>query len=492
MIEKASQYTKNAMAEALPSSHVELLRPRRDLVELLATSPAIVDTVEEAVSMAKAAQREWGQLSTERRRTILAHVRAEFEVHAAELAQATCRETGMGRVEDKTSKNLLATRKTPGPEFLEPDDDLDSAGQWLVHNAPYGVLCAVMPMSNPVATVINNGLSMLSAGNTVVFHNHLDAIGCSLAAVAIMHQAIVDAGGPAGCVTSQVKPGREAVAKLHAMGKDHGDPVQNEDPTKLMTHPDIDVVVVTGGPKLVRPAMASGKRVIAGGPGNPPALVDESADLSAAAEALIRGAGFDNNILCIGEKEVVAVAAIADELVRELVRRGAYLLRGAELDRATELLVEQSEGQYKPTKRFIGKSAEAILDALRIPFDRAPRLLVCETVEAHPFAQLEMLMPVLPVVRADNFTEALAMARRLEHGNHHSAMIHSNNWNHIQLMGQSMQTTVLVANAPSYAAVGHDAEGYASFTIATPTGEGVTTCRTFVRQCKTLRRTFMS
>jgi propionaldehyde dehydrogenase len=477
VIEIASQGTQAvrdlvemaAMLEAPPSSHVQLIRPMLDPVELSLDSPAIVDTGEEAVRIATAAQREWAHLSVENRRKIIAHVRAEFEVHAVKLAEAACRETGLGRVEDKIAKNLLAINKTPGPEFLEPDADATSTDPWMVHTVPYGVICAVTPVTNPAATVINNGLSMLSAGNTVVFQSHPGALDCSSAAVAIMHQAIVNAGGPAGCVTMHAQSGRDAAARL-------------------ITHPDIDVVVVTGGPKLVRTAIASGKRVIAGGPANPPALVDASADLGAAAESLIRGAGFDNNILCIGEKEVVAVASIGDELVLEMVRRGAYLLRGAELDRATELLVEQSEGQRKPSRRFIGQSPATLLNALHIPFDRAPRLLICETVEAHPFAQLEMLMPLLPVVRADNFTEALAMARRLEHGNHHSSVIHSNDWDHIKRMGQSMQTTVLVANAPSYSAIGHGAPGHTSFTIATPTGEGVTSCRTFVRQCRMLAR----
>lgn len=429
----------------------------------------IHETSRDATRAASEAQPRWAALPDERKYAIIEHVRKQLTSHADALAAMAHNETGMGRIHDKAIKNTLAAQKTPGPEFLKPSSRSNAGERCVDSVAPYGVICAITPSTNPTSTIINNSISMLSAGNSVVFQPHPHAKKCSQATVALIDAALIAAGAPANCVTTHKESTSAGV-------------------DALVASPEVRTVVVTGGQRMVRAAFATGKKVIAAGPGNPPVIVDATADVAHAADCIIRGASFDNNIMCFAEKEIIAVESVTDELLQQLESQGAYRLSDEQLRRATQLLVREQDGMLSKNREFVGQSATSLLAALGVVCDYDVRTIVCETEADHPFVHMEMLMPVLPVVRARSFDDALALAQKAEAGHRHTAVIHSRNWMHINHAEDTLQTTIFVVNAPSHAGAAIGAEGYISLTIASPTGEGLTTCRSFARARRYLSR----
>jgi len=242
-------------------------------------------------------------------------------------------------------------------------------------------------------------------------------------------------------------------------------------------------LVVTGGPEIVRIAMRSGKKAIAAGPGNPPVVVDETADINKAAEYITAGASFDNNLLCIAEKEVFAVGSIMENLKKALRANGAYELDSGKLAGLMKhITVTTEEGQLLINKKYVGKDAGAILRLIGVETDGKVRLIFAETDNGHPLVNLEQLMPVLPLVRAKDVDEAIELAVLAEQGNFHTAVMHSMNVANLSHMARRANTSIFVKNAPSYAGLGFGGEGHTTFTIASPTGEGLTSAITFTRQ----------
>lgn len=465
--------------EPLPSpSSSAVLRGQILKTSIKKSSTVCHDTLDDAVQAAYHAQPAWVALSLEKRKATIERARALLREAAHELSEMAVRETGLGRVADKVKKNLLVINKTPGPEYLESTAYTGDDGLTLVEYAPFGVIGAITPVTNPSETIINNGLSMLSAGNAVVFNPHPSARKTSIRAAELINEAIVFSGGPEGCITMVEEPTLETAKEL-------------------MSHPRIRLLVVTGGPAVVKAAMASGKKVIAGGPGNPPVVVDETAELEQAARGIVNGASFDNNIICTDEKEVFAVESIFDDLISRLQTQGAVLLSSAQVKQVERVILEKSvqdqpQGMnaykgcgFHSNKNFVGKNAAEIAHAAGIRVSGDPRLLICDVEEEHPFVQLELLMPVLPLVRVKNIETAIETAKRTEHGNGHTAVMYSRNIDHLHQMAKVINTSIFVKNAPNYAGLGFGGEGYTSFTIASPTGEGLTTCRTFsrIRRC---------
>jgi len=386
------------------------------------------------------------------RRAVLANNEA-LSRHAVE-------ETGLGRYEDKLAKNRLVAEKTPGPEILRAVAYTGDDGLMLTERAPYGVLLAVTPTTNPTETILCNAIGMVAAGNAVVFNVHPSAAQTCNWCVHLLNEAIQAAGGPRDVVVSVERPTVES-AQL------------------LMKHPAVRLVVVTGGPVVVKQAMNSGKKVIAAGPGNPPAVVDDTANLDKAADAIVRGASLDNNIVCIAEKEIIAVDSIASELIRRLEARPVLRLDARQV-RALEGVV--LEGDHV-NKAWVGKDAGLIAQQIGLSgHGHDLRLLLCEVEEDHPFVQHELLMPVLPLLRVRDAADAVAAALRVEHGFHHTATMHSRNVDHMAAMARVCNCSIFVKNDASYAGIGLGGEGYTSFTIASPTGEGLTTAVHFTRE----------
>jgi len=415
-----------------------------------------------AIDSAREAFVRFCELGLERRYAIVAEIRREAHKHVEILAKMAVEETGLGRVDQKIIKNRLVIDKTPGPEVLTSFAQTGDNGLTLEEYAPYGVIGAITPTTNPSETILCNGIGMVAASNAVVFNAHPSAKKTSAYTVQFMNEAIVRAGGPENLIACVAEPTIETAQKL-------------------MRHPGTRIIVVTGGPGVVKEAMMSGKKVIAGGPGNPPVVVDETADLEQAAEGIVRGVSLDNNIVCCAEKEIIAVSAIADPLKKLLVKHGAYALSPEECAKVEKVILD---GDH-PRKQWVGKDALLILREAGIQAPANTLIAFAEVPEKHPFVQIEMLLPVTGLVRVGDVREAIQTAVRCEHGCCHTAVMYSKNIENLHNMACAVNTTIFVKNAPSFAGLGLGGEGCTSFTIASPTGEGMTNARHFsrVRRC---------
>ncbi len=443
------------------SEIVESVVSKMDLCDCCNKQKGVFDTMEEALEAVAKARELYRGYTIEQREKIIAVIRRLTLEEADKMAVLGVEETGMGNVVDKTIKHQLVANKTPGTEDLHPTAITGDAGLTLIEMAPYGVIGSITPSTNPSETVICNSIGMLAAGNGVVFNPHPNAKKTANYAVDLVNRAVLEAGGPENIVVSVKNPTMESS-------------------DIMMKSPIVRMLVATGGPGVVRALLSSGKKAIGAGAGNPPVIVDNTADIKKAAKDIVAGASFDNNLPCIAEKECFAFTDIADELISEMQKNGAYLLRGKQIDDLVKLCLVEKNGKYSINKNWVGKDAKKFLKALGIDSDA--KLIICETEEAHPFVQVEMMMPVLAIVRAKDIDHAIKMACRAEHGNRHSAHIHSKNIDHLTAFAKAVETTIFVKNAPSYAGIGAGGEGYTTFTIAGPTGEGLTAAHSFTRQ----------
>ena len=425
----------------------------------------IYATVDEAVKAAKAAQPVFVALPLKTRATIIANIRKTMLEHAAPLAKAAHTETGLGRFEDKITKNILVTEKTPGMEHLEPQAITGDHGLCLLEPAPFGVIGAIPPCTNPTSTIICNTIGMIAAGNTVVFNVHPTAKNCSMQTVALINKVIVDSGGPANTITCVASPTVESA-------------------NATMKHPDIRLVVVTGGGGVVKAAMTSGKRAICAGPGNPPVVVDETADIDKAGRDIVLGASTDNNIICADEKQVLVVSSVADRLVQAMTQNNAVLIGPDKLAALEKVIFTEMHGPRKEAhinRDLIGKNADVILAKIGINVPSSIRLGIVEVDENHPLLWTEQMMPILPVCRVPNADYAIDLALKTEGGNRHTAIMHSRNIDKLHRMAKECNCSIFVKNGRSQAGLGLGGEGYCSFTIASPTGEGLTGPRSFSR-----------
>jgi len=424
----------------------------------------IFQELEDAVAAAQAAYPRIGTLAL--REKIIRVIRQSARANARRLAEMAVDETGMGRIEDKIKKNLLVAERTPGTEILSPSAISGDMGLTLVENAPWGVIASATPSTNPAATVINNAISMLSGGNAVVFAPHPAAKRTSQETIKMLNKAIYEETGVKNLVTSIAEPNIEAAQKL-------------------FTFPGINLLVVTGGEAVVEAAREiTNKRLIAAGAGNPPVVVDETADLKRAAQSIYDGASFDNNIICCDEKEIIAVEAVADRLKSELSACGAVEISLEQAETiARQVLRDYPGPTCRPDPRWVGRDASelALLAGLKVP--ESCRLLIVDAGRDidYVFARIEQMMPLVPILRARDFDQALDWALTLERGLCHTAGLHSTNIRNMDIMARRVNTSLFVKNGPHLAGLGAGGEGWTSMTISTPTGEGVTNARTFVR-----------
>ncbi|ATW28952.1 aldehyde dehydrogenase EutE [Candidatus Formimonas warabiya] len=420
----------------------------------------IFDEVNEAVEAAWLAQKHLIALGLEKRERIIEAMRQAGMANVEMLARMEVEETGMGRYEDKVLKHHLAILRTPGVEDIRPEVFSGDHGLTLVERLPFGVAGCITPSTAPSETVFHNTICMIAAGNSAVISPHPAAKNVTLKAVEILNLAVQSAGGPVNLVVCL----REATLQKAS---------------EIMKHPKINLLLATGGPGVVEAVLSSGKKAIGAGPGNPPALVDETADLPKAARDIVAGAGFENDIQCIGEKEVLVVEQVADRLIAEMAKSGAYLLKDEkEVDRLTKL-VTTPEGQVN--KDYIGKDAQVILHAMGIPAPDHIRVIIYEVPANHITVREEFLMPLLPIVRVKDVDEGIELAVCIEGGCRHTATMHSKNVDNMTRFARAIQTTIFVKNGPSYNGVGLGGEGYGTMTIAGPTGEGLTSPRSFTR-----------
>ncbi|PHV72117.1 aldehyde dehydrogenase EutE [Sporanaerobium hydrogeniformans] len=423
----------------------------------------VFDNMEEAIEAAKKTEEELKVMPLEFRDKIIARIREKIMENKELLAEFAVHETGMGKVGHKILKHELVAKKTPGTECIEPKVWTGDQGLTLVERGPFGVVGAITPSTNPSETVFCNAIGMIAAGNTVVFNSHPNAAQTSNLAVQLVNEAAEEAGGLTNVVTTVMKPTAESG-------------------NILFKHPDIQLLVATGGPGVVKAILQSGKRGIAAGAGNPPVLVDETANIRKAAADIINGATFDNNLPCIAEKEVIVVNEVADELLYYMqAENDCYKLVGEQIEKLVQTVLVEKNGKKIINRDFVGRDATVILKAIGIDAPENTRCIIFEADENHILVVEELMMPILGIVRVANVDEGIAIAHKLEGGNRHSAHMHSSNVHNLTKYGKVLDTAIYVKNAPSYAGIGFGGEGYTTFTIASKTGEGLTNAQSFTK-----------
>lgn len=450
------------VAEPPPGLEVQSVPPRP---EAMRGEDGVFADIDSAIMAAGIAFHQLEKMTLATRYHIVDAMRRAAKDNAELLARLAWQETGMGRPDDKTKKNLLVAAKTPGPEILEPFAWTGDHGLTLVERAPYGVIAAITPSTNPTSTIICNAIGMISAGNAVVFNAHPAAKNCSVKTVQLLNRAIVSAGGPPNLLTLIPEPTIEGAQYL-------------------MKHPAINLLVVTGGPAVVKVAMSSGKKAICAGPGNPPVVVDETADLDVAGKGIVEGASFDNNVVCVLEKEIIAVDSIADQLKASILSHGAVELASWQMKRLEKVIfseIRPGREESVINKAWVGKDASRILKEIGMNVDDKVRLAVAEVNKDHPLVWTEQLMPVIPLVRVANADEAIDLAIAAEGGRHHTAVMYSKHIDRLSRMARECNCSIFVKNGPSLAGLGFNGEGFTSFSIASPTGEGLTSPVSFSR-----------
>jgi len=417
--------------------------------------------VEPAVTAAADAQRQLAAAGMKTRQAICDRIKQLATDNADAWGKLELDETKIGRLDHKIAK-LHLLQKVPATEFLTTQAHSGDEGVSLDEAAPFGVIGVITPVTHSIPTLLANAINMIAAGNSLVANPHPSGFRCAAIASAAVNEVVQREHGigPLICVMS---------------------PPTLETADAIFQHERIPLLVVTGGPGVARAALKQPKRAIVAGPGNPPVVVDETADLDNAAKAIIAGGSFDNNLLCIGEKEVFVVESVLPGLRDALRRNGAMELDGPQIVKLTQAAFKYEKDHYAVNKDYVGRDAQVLGQAAGVSVPAGVDLLFGQTDANNPFVPEEQMMPFVPLVAVRDFEEALDLALEHEHGFGHTAIIHSNNLDRITRMGQACNTTLFVVNGPSTAGLGIGGEAYASYSIATPTGEGVTTPRTFTR-----------
>lgn len=423
--------------------------------------------VNEAVAAARDAFEQLSERSREDRKRIISHIRRISIDNCVELGTMEMNETKVGRLAHKIEKLKTLGEKTPGVEFMRSEVFSGDHGLAVIEHAPFGVIGAITPVTHSLPTITGNAVSMIASGNSVVVNPHPSGKKVAAEGVRRFNEAIYRDLGIDNLICVITEPTLETA-------------------NQLFSHRNINLICVTGGPAVGRAALRSGKRAVVAGPGNPPVVVDETADLDNAARCIIQGAAYDNNLLCIAEKEVFVVSSVFDKMMDAMDRAGATRLNAREVDEFTKkAIIQVGEGEHKhdgPSKEFLGQDAKVLARAIGKSIPDKSDLLFGETDESNPFVPVEQMMPFVPFVRVKDVNEAIQKAQHYEHGFRHTSIIHSQNVKNMTRMGRILDTTLFVKNGPCMAALGLGGEGYLSFSIAGPTGEGVTTPLTFTRE----------
>lgn len=418
----------------------------------------------DAVEAAHAAFREYGERSAQCRKTITDAVRQMALDHKEEFARMAVEETGMGRVDHKILKIINAAKHSPGVETLQPQAWSGKNGLALDDYAPFGVIGNIMPSTHPAAAMINNIIIQLAGGNTIAFNPHPTAKRLSAKLIQLANQAMVKAGAPKNCVTCVAEPTLETAKTLFG-------------------HDKVDLLSITGGPQVVELAMTYPKRVMAAGPGNPPALIDETADLAHAAKEITWSASYDNNVLCIAEKEIFVVEKVFEPFMREMEKAGNVRLTTRQMDDLAKKALSLSGKHWLIGRDYVGKSATVLGAAIGLKVPESVPLLFGETDRMHPWVVAEQMTCCIPVVRVKDFDEGITVAQKAEHRFKHTASVHTKDMERATRFTRTLDCTIHVINGGTLRGDGGDGgEGYFSHTVTTPTGEGICTPREFVRK----------
>lgn len=419
--------------------------------------------VDEAVEAAAAAQRSLVRRSLAQRKVACDLIRQICVNRADELGEMEYQETKIGYRAHKGEKLRILGDLAQGVEAVATDCFSGDHGITLEERGPWGVIGVITPVTHSLPTLANNAVNMIAGGNSVVCNPHPGGKGVAAYGAKLFNQAIYEKLGIDNLICVITEPTIESAQQI-------------------FKHPGVGMLAITGGGAVVASAMTSGKRAVCAGPGNPPVVVDESADLSNAARCIIEGAAYDNNLLCLSEKEAFVVAEVFDAFMDQMTQHGAYRLTSRQMDELAEICLKDTGGDHPVANRqFVGAEPQTLAEQIGVKIPDDCRLLYGETGCEHGFVQAEQMMPVLPIVKCDNFEQAVECAKQAEHGFRHTAVIHSRLVDHMTHMGKAMDTTLYVKNGPSLAGDGLGGEGYGNFSIACSTGEGVVTPMTFTR-----------
>ena len=447
--------------ESMVQDIVSEVMAKMQITDTASGKHGIFSDMNEAIAAAQKAQKIVRNLSMDQREKIISNIRKKTHENAEIMARMAVDETGMGNVPHKILKHHLVADKVPGTEDITTEAYSGDRGLTLVELGPFGVIGAITPCTNPSETVLCNAIGMIAGGNTVVFNPHPQAIKTSIYAINMVNEASLEAGGPDNVACTVEHPTLDTS-------------------NIMMHHPAIQLIAATGGPGVVTAVLSSGRKGIGAGAGNPPALIDETADIRKAAADVVNGCTFDNNLPCIAEKEIVAVQSIADELLHYMTtEQGCYLASKEEQDKLIATVITPKGAL---NRKCVGRSAKALLAMIGVEVPDNIRCITFIGEESNPLIDRELMMPILGIVVAKDFDEAVEAAVRLEHGNRHSAHIHSKNVDRITKYAKAIDTAILVKNGPSYAALGFGGESICTFTIASRTGEGLTSPKSFCKK----------
>ena len=393
-----------------------------------------VQDARELVAKAYEAQKILAEVDhTKIDRIILAMYKAGYE-NAQQLARMAVDETGFGVLEDKVVKNQFATKN-----IYEHIKDMRTTGiirkeqkNKIVEIAePMGVVLGIIPSTNPTSTLMYKALIALKARNAIVFSPHPRAVKCSGEAARIMEEAAVLAGAPQGsinCLSVCTKEGTE----------------------ELMRHPQVAVILATGGLGMVKAAYSAGKPAYGVGPGNVPAFIERSADIPQAVTDIIAGKTFDNGTICASEQAIITEEIIAGEVISELKRQGGYFLSPDELG-AVEKTVMLPAGGVNPD--VVGKSPQVITGLAGIKIPEQVKVLVAELNEVGKKAPLsaEKLSPVIAFYIEKDWQKACERCYELLEfgGMGHTLAIHSRNDEVIKEFAMKKPVFRILVNTPS-------------------------------------------
>lgn len=394
---------------------------------------ASIQRMRDTVAHAVRAQEALGSLSQAQTDRICQAISEAGVRHAEELAAMAVEETGFGNTPDKTQKNTFAARhvweairdlKTRG--ILARDEEKKT----IDIGVPVGVVAAIVPSTNPTSTVIYKALICLKAGNPVVFSPHPKAAKCTCRAVAVLMQAAKAAGCPDGALGC-IEPTMEATQAL-------------------LKHPDVRMILATGGSAMVRAAYSSGKPAIGVGPGNGPAFIHRSAKFDKAAESIIRSKTFDNGTICAAEQSVIVESCCAEKLRQALKNHGAYLLNCEEAGKLADLLLRPN-GSINPA--VVGKSAQKLAQMAGFTVPSGTTALVAKAHEAGPTRPYsrEKLCPVLACFEAeseDAVLEKVCEVLAVE-GSGHTFSIHAEDQAVIEKFALRVPVSRFLVNTPA-------------------------------------------
>ena len=422
----------------------------------------VFKTVDDAVAAANDGFQELTRRGIADRVKAIDCVRRITEEQAEELGRLEFEETKIGRLDHKIEK-LKIVKLVPGVEFIKTDAVSGDHGVTLTEYAPFGVIGAITPVTHSLPTLAGNVISMIAGGNTLVVNAHPGGARIAAEGVRRFNKAIYQATDLENLITIVEQPTLETAAEI-------------------FNHKGIRLLCVTGGPAVARAAMESRKRAVVAGPGNPPVVVDETADLENAARSIVKGGAYDNNLLCIGEKEVFVVNSVFDQLMEAMSRHGGYRLNARQVEQLTAIAFTPGKDHPVLNRDLVGKDAAVLAQLIDVKVPAGTQLLYGETDESNPYVSEEQMMPFVPFVRSRDVLHAIEQAKKHEHNYRHTCLIHSRNVRTMTIMGREMDTTLFIKNGPSMAGLGLGGEGFLSYSIATPTGEGVTSPLTFTRQ----------